>query len=115
MSIFERIDKGEGMRAILDVLDVRYKHGHFGWQRVHCPSPAHADGDRNPSGSVNLTKGWFRCHSCGLAGDWANLSLKLRGWKVNQAAQELGLNKEGDKASAPTETLDTGSSSFLFD
>jgi len=95
-SLFESVDKGEGMMAALDHLGVVYKPSHVGWQKVRCPfTEAHKMGDRNPSGSVNLSYGAFNCHACGNHGDWARLLYDIEGMKINEAVKLLGLEKNG--------------------
>jgi len=44
--------------------DLHRTHG-TGWRPIKCPF----HDDRMASGSVNLDKGAFRCHACGVKGD----------------------------------------------
>ena len=70
-------EKEKALRFVLDEFGVRYREVR-GWQQVRCPDrDAHSHGDRNPSGSVNLGKGSYRCHACGLSGDGYDLLQKL--------------------------------------
>ena len=108
-SLFESVDKGEGMMAALDHLGVVYRPSYVGWQKVHCPFlDAHKNGDRNPSGSVNLQYGAFNCHACGNHGDWARILYDIKGMKVNEAVKLLRLEKNGSI------TTDDGTSDGLF-
>ena len=75
-------DKRALMEAVLDRQQVRFNKNHSGWQKVRCPSDAHAHGDRNPSASVNLPIGQFTCFACDLRGDGFDLMLALEGKHV---------------------------------
>lgn len=90
-----KINKREALIRLLDHLGVTYKKGKSGWQSTHCPNKAaHPHGDRNPSFSLRLDKGYTNCFSCNMHGDWADLALELEGWKVKEAAAKLGLTGE---------------------
>ena len=63
----------------------------------HCPSPAHENGDRNPSLSINRKNGRTVafCHSCGLKGTPVQVSAEVWGMApgdaANRLASELGI------------------------
>lgn len=46
-----------------------------GWRPIKCPYHE----DRTASASVNLSKGGFRCHGCGVAGDAIKLVMTQEG------------------------------------
>ncbi len=72
-------NKPDAMRKVLDKENVRYRE-RTGWQSVRCPNrDAHTHGDKNPSASVNLAKGAFKCQGCDLHGDAFDLGLLLYG------------------------------------
>lgn len=103
-SLFDSVDKSAGMVAALDYLDVRYHAHRTGWQKVSCPyTDNHANGDRNPSCSVNIGEGAFKCHACGAHGDWARMLLDTEGMKINEAVRLLGLERDEDRQGDPTE------------
>lgn len=62
----------------------------YGWRSIKCPF----HGDRMASASVNLEKGAFACHACGMKGD--AISLIKRNEKLDYrsalefAERELG-------------------------
>lgn len=89
MSVFTD-DKPDLMRRVLDYLGVSYHPGHT-TQMVSCPGPAHMRGDRNPSASVHLGKGSFRCFACGLAGDGYDLLKELEGLSAREVNEILEL------------------------
>ena len=64
------------MRMVLDELGVQYRD-RSGWQSIRCIDPGHDD--RNASASLNLEKGRFKCHSCGLSGDGYDMAMDLLG------------------------------------
>lgn len=96
-SLFEKVDKTEGMMAVLDHLGIKYNRTKRGWAKISCPNAAqHRSGvDRNPSCSMRLDKGIVNCHSCQYRGDWAQIALDILGWKVDQAVEELGIGTDG--------------------
>lgn len=61
--------------------------GSNSWAQAHCPFHQ----DRNPSLSVNLEHGGFRCFGCGASGgDVLAFHQRLTGLPFRQAAQDLG-------------------------
>ena len=63
------VSKGELLRSFLEARGVRLS-GSFGWRKVSCfNKAAHPRGDRNPSASVNLKTGRYKCFACDLSGD----------------------------------------------
>lgn len=107
-----QIDKGEALKRILDELGVSYRRGRQGWQSAHCPnSEAHPHGDRNPSLSLRFDYGKVKCWSCDMHGDWADVALQCRGWKVKEAAARLGLT--GDNVVTDKQEYERGDT-FLF-
>lgn len=60
------------------------------WALITCPS--HKNGaEKNPSMSVNLTEGHFRCHACGAkGGDIIALHRLITGLGFRDALRELG-------------------------
>ena len=94
-SLFDSVDKEEGMIAALTYLDVRFNASQrTKWQKIRCPyTENHAQGDRNPSAAVKLSDGGFTCHACGAHGDWARIHLDLEGMKINEAVKLLGLER----------------------
>jgi len=108
-SLFDHINKTEGMNAALDYLDVVFKANSSGWQKIRCPyTDNHAHGDRNPSASVNLVEGVFKCHACGAHGDWARMLFDIEGMKINEAVRLLELERDG------TEEDPTAGGLFLY-
>ena len=83
-------NKGEILRRFLEERGVRLHPGRMGWQKVSCFGPAHGRGDRNPSASVNLTTGHYRCFACDLSGDAYDLLQVLEGLTFKQALATLG-------------------------
>jgi hypothetical protein len=59
--------------ALLAELDVHVQ-ARAGWQKAKCWNKAgHANGDRTPSMSVNVTTCGWRCHACGIRGGLTGL------------------------------------------
>jgi len=60
-----------------------------GWAQAPCPF--HKDGkERNPSFSVRLDCGAFRCHACGAkGGDVIALHMQLTGARFRDAVNDL--------------------------
>jgi len=84
------MSKGELLRNYLEERGVRLPFG-FGYRKVSCfNKEAHPRGDRNPSASVNLTTGKYKCFSCGLAGDVFDLMKHESGLSYRQALDSLG-------------------------
>lgn len=84
-------DKEKLMMYVLDKYDVRYNSGKQSWQKIRCFNPfAHPGGDKNPSGSVNLGWGHYRCFSCDLAGDGYAILRELEGWGVKEVNAAFG-------------------------
>lgn len=49
----------------------------FGWRSIRCPfTELHTHGDRTASARVNLEKGAFICHGCGIKGDAIGLIMQ---------------------------------------
>ena len=82
MSLFDT-DKTDLLMFVLDRYDVRYKAGKVGWQKVRCLNDAmHKTGDKNPSASVHLGKGYYNCFACDMSGDGYQLLQELEGMTV---------------------------------
>ena len=94
------MSKGELLRAYLEERGVRIS-GSFGWRKVSCfNKAAHPRGDRNPSASVNLTTGRYKCFACDLSGDVYDLLMAESGLSYKQALATLG----GKASQQPEET-----------
>lgn len=72
-------DPERALRHVLDEMEAQYRE-RSGWQPIRCIDPHHSD--RNKSASLNLSKGRYRCHACGLAGDGYDLLRQLLGIKA---------------------------------
>ena len=85
-------DKELLMMFVLDKYDVRYNASRSGWQKVRCFNEyGHSStGDRNPSGSVNLGYGHYRCFACELSGDGYEILHTLEQWGVKQVNEAFG-------------------------
>ena len=84
-------DKEVLMLWVLDHYDVRFRESRRGWQKVSCFNEfGHKGGDKNPSGSVNLDYGYYRCFSCELSGDGYEILRELEGWGVKQVNEASG-------------------------
>ena len=84
-------DKELLMVFVLDKYDVRYNAGRMSWQKVRCFNEyGHRTGDKNPSGSVNLGFGHYRCFACDLSGDGYEILHTLEGWCVKQLNDAFG-------------------------
>ena len=59
--------------------------------KFHCPSPAHENGDKRPSLSINRKDGrtLAYCHGCGLKGTPVQVAAKLWGVSHDDAAERL--------------------------
>jgi hypothetical protein len=83
-------DKGELLRSFLEERGVQLP-SRQGWTKISCfNDAAHPRGDRNPSASVNLDKGRYRCFACGIEGDAYDLLQQLEGLTFAQARTILG-------------------------
>lgn len=87
MSLFDT-DKTALMEYVLERYAVSYNPGRMSVQKIQCIDPAHED--RNPSASLHLGEGWFKCHSCGLKGDGYNILRELEGWDVKRVNDAFG-------------------------
>ena len=84
-------DKTQLILYVLDKYDVRYNPSRMGWQKVRCFNEyGHTFGDRNPSGSVNLGYGYYRCFACDMGGDGYEILRLLEGWDVKQVNDAFG-------------------------
>jgi len=90
MTFFDT-DKPALIEAVLEYLGVRYRRERRGWQKVRCFGPAHARGDRNPSASVSLSEGRYKCFACEMEGDGFDLMLKAEGLMAPEAMAALGM------------------------
>ncbi len=94
--------KGELLRSFLEERGVYIPQGFGGWRKVSCfNDAAHPRGDHNPSASVNLGTGRYKCFACDLAGDVYDLLLQLDGLDFKAAQAKLG-HKQGDLPKEPT-------------
>ncbi len=76
---------------VLDYYDVKFREAKRGWQKVSCFNEAgHSGGDKNPSGSVHLGYGYYRCFGCELNGDGYAILRELEGWGVKQVNDASG-------------------------
>ena len=90
MSLFQT-DKTKLIMFILDRYQTRYNHRRYTWQKIRCINQAaHPRGDRNPSASVSLEFGYYRCHACSLEGDGYDVLRQLEGLDVKQVNQLFG-------------------------
>ena len=84
------MQKTELLRSYLEERGARI-YDRAGYQKLRCPfTERHARGDRNPSASVNMSTGRFRCWSCGLAGDVYDLVKELENLDFATAHRRLG-------------------------
>ncbi len=94
------VDKSELIEAVLDRYGARYSRARTGWQKISCINEAgHVHGDRNPSASVNLTTGQYRCFGCEIGGDGFDLMMELENVtadKVNAALGVARTESDGD-------------------
>jgi len=97
MSSLYTTDKPLLMRLVLDHHNVHYHDGRHGYQKISCPGPMHANGDRHPSASVNMTDGMFTCFACGMRGDGYDLMEEMHGYTAKNVNEMFGLEgaKEG--------------------
>lgn len=95
-------DKGELLANYLEERGVHFHRGRLGWQKVRCFGVGHLYGDRNPSASVNLTRGYYRCFGCGLHGDVFDLIQAEKGVDFKTAKTMMGADKPKKKGNEPT-------------
>jgi hypothetical protein len=82
-------DKAELLRTYLGDRGVQLSG--TGRRQVSCfNKDAHPRGDRNPSASVDLSKGRYKCFACGLEGDVYDLYMQETGATFAQARATLG-------------------------
>lgn len=82
------VDKTELMRLVLDRYDTPSPM-RSGWSSIRCIHPDHPD--RSKSAGVNLGRGKFRCHACGLAGDGFDIMQQIEGLGVKDVLGMFGL------------------------
>ena len=85
MGVFD-VDKVELLISVVQ----RYGYeppARQGWTAIHCISPEHLD--RNRSASINLGKGRYNCHGCGLQGDGFDLMKEIEGLDAAAALTAL--------------------------
>jgi hypothetical protein len=86
-----RIDKGAALVKFLEDRGARFSATRAGYQKISCINEAgHPRGDRNPSASINLTTGYYRCFACDLSGDAIDLIQALDGLTYSAALTTLG-------------------------
>ena len=85
----DTMTKSDLLRTFLEQRGVRVP-SRMGWAKISCIGPAHFRGDRNPSASVNLTTGRFRCWSCDLKGDIYDLLQILENLDFATAYRKMG-------------------------
>ena len=84
-------DKEQLIMFVMDKYDVKINPSRRGWQKVRCFNEyAHKGGDKNPSGSVHLGYGYYRCFACDLNGDGYHILRELEGWGVKQVNEAFG-------------------------
>jgi len=84
-------DKEQLILFVLDKYDVRFNASKRGWQKVRCFNEyGHRTGDKNPSGSVHLGFGYYRCFACDLNGDGYAILRELEQWGVKQVNEAFG-------------------------
>ncbi len=82
-------DKSELLMSVLDRYEVRYNPNRSGEQSISCPNKD-VHPDRNPSCSLNITKGVLFCQGCGLSGDAYNVMMEIEDINFKQATEQLG-------------------------
>ena len=85
----------------LEEKGVRFHPGRLGWQKVSCYGVGHSHGDRNPSASINLTRGRYKCFGCDLSGDAVDLVMQETGLDFGAALARMGIEK-GQIVEEPT-------------
>lgn len=82
--------KADLLRSYLEERGVRL-HARMGYQKISCINKvAHPRGDRNPSASVNLTTGHYKCFACDMHGDVYDLLMAEESLTFKQAQATLG-------------------------
>jgi hypothetical protein len=83
-----RRDRVPPVADVLPLLSIEAgKPNDSGYAQVRCP----IHGEKNPSLSIHLERGNWRCFACGEAGgDALELYRRVRGLSFAQAARELG-------------------------
>lgn len=69
---------------------VQFNHGRSGWQKVSCYGAGHYHGDRNPSATINLSTGYYKCFACDLEGDALALVMDEEGLDFKGALDYFG-------------------------
>jgi hypothetical protein len=82
-------NKAALLRSYLEERGVSVPAG-YGWRKVSCFGPGHSRGDRNPSASVNLTSGYYKCFACDMSGDVFDLYMQETGVDFRTAQTTLG-------------------------
>lgn len=91
--------KGEALARFLEDRGVRFNRTRMGWQKVSCMNDAaHPRGDRNPSASINLSLGKYRCFACDLHGDVIDLIQEEKSLTYSEALSTLGIDKALESA-----------------
>ena len=73
------VDKQQVLSTINIDAEVRSLLGNKQGQRFHCyRKEAHANGDKNASLSIS-PEGFYKCHSCGVKGDFFQLYMDVKG------------------------------------
>ena len=93
--------RGHLLVRFLEDRGVRFHPGRLGWQKVSCYGVGHSRGDRNPSASINLTRGKYKCFGCELEGDAVDLLMLETGLDFAGALVRMGIEK-GQVAEEPT-------------
>lgn len=88
-------DEQRGLLLVrfLEEKGVHFYPGKLGWQKVSCYGISHVHGDRNPSASVNLTRGRYKCFGCELEGDAVDLFMLETGLDFTGALAKLGVTQ----------------------
>lgn len=85
--------RGSLLEKWLEEKGVRFHYGRTGWQKVSCYGPGHFSGDRNPSASINLSTGYYKCFGCDLEGDAVDLLMQEEGLDFKGALAKLGVQQ----------------------
>lgn len=84
------VDKTDLLERVLERYGAQYNRTRNGWQKLSCINEAaHMHGDRNPSASVHLIEGKYRCFGCDIYGDGFDLMLLLEGVKADEVLAAL--------------------------
>lgn len=92
--------RGDLLRRYLEEKGIQFSHTRLGWQKVSCYGAGHLYGDRNPSASINLSTGHYKCFGCGLEGDAVDLVMQETGLDFKGALASLGV-KDGKPLEEP--------------